>query len=88
MDLDIAKMSTLGLRECDRLDAVFNFNHWKLRLHILKEEGKVEDHVEKDIARWRISQIYSFVILLRITSSLTLTRQLCLVLYGMSIVGH
>jgi hypothetical protein len=50
VDSNLAEMSTIGLRECDRLDGASNFIPWKLRLQMLMEEAKIWEHVEKEIA--------------------------------------
>jgi len=42
-------MVALGLRECDRLDAVSNFFPWKLMLQIIMEWVDLWKHVEKEI---------------------------------------
>jgi hypothetical protein len=48
--LQICKMMTLGVKECDKLDGAFNFISWKLKLQMLMEEAKVSEHVEKVIS--------------------------------------
>jgi hypothetical protein len=47
---DLIEMSTIGLRECDRLDGGSNFIPLKLRLQMLVEKAEIWKHVEKEIA--------------------------------------
>jgi hypothetical protein len=42
-------MTTLGLRECDRLEGASNFTPWKCMLQMLLEEVELWEHVEKEI---------------------------------------
>lgn len=43
-------MTTLGLREFDRLDDAFSFTAWKCRLQMLLEEVELWVHIENEIA--------------------------------------
>ena len=47
--LQICRMMTLGIRECDWLDGVSNLLPWKLRLQMVMEEIESWEHVEKVI---------------------------------------
>jgi hypothetical protein len=42
-------MTTLGLRECDRLEGASNFTPWKCRLQMLLEEVELWEHVKTKI---------------------------------------
>jgi hypothetical protein len=42
-------MTTLSLRECDRLEGASNFTPWKYKLQMLLEEVELWEHVEKEI---------------------------------------
>jgi hypothetical protein len=42
-------MTTLDLRECDRLNGASNFIPWMFKLQMLLEEAELWEHVEKEI---------------------------------------
>ena len=49
VDLDLAQMYTIALRECDNLEGVSNFIPRKLRPRMPMEEAVNQEHVEKEI---------------------------------------
>ena len=42
-------MTTLGLRECDKLEGASNNTHWNWKLQMLSEEVEIWLHVAKEI---------------------------------------
>ena len=50
-------MSTIGLRECDKLDGASNFIPWNIRLQITMEEDGIYQHVKKYIVAYRFKVV-------------------------------
>ena len=49
MRFEFVGMTTLGLRECGKLEGVTNFTSWKYMLQMLLEEVELWKHIETKI---------------------------------------